>query len=341
MDEDNPDTNPLNFLSPEELVKEGIDLPRKYPKHLHIFTRQLRRENSFNPLIAAHLDSHGGIDVLKIKQGKKTGYILSLTRTEIIGLNSSYFSRLQIIREGIQKLDHGWILTALENIWKEFGRVGIKLSDFLEFKGIFSYCRWIYNDASGHDPIHDIILSGDLFDGWEQFTNSGPKWKITEAFGLTPDEMADPESSKPIVRILQGKANEELFKLALERIDAEWFLKRKEIKKSEKINERKLDGYAIPDWIEIKEIPPGIDSISAAACHRIRGFANVLRGKNATDNNDFRKSIRKIAEKYLSEKNEFLLYCDLKQKCFWIEAKNLALFKAQKQGRKRRPELNH
>jgi hypothetical protein len=108
----------------------------------------------------------------------------------------------------------------------------------------------------------------------------------------------------------------------------------------QKINERKLDGFSIPDWIDIKDYLFESKAIYSPAIYRIQGLANKLRGYNPNDEqHDCRKSIARIAKKYQAEKGEHLVHCDIKNKCYWIEEKAIALFKKQKGGRKKRMGL--
>ena len=206
MDEDNPDTNPLNFLSAEEII---LFWRNTDPEQWKYYTGILREQNCFNPLIAAYIKRLGAMD-----------------RYTLIGLNSTYFCRLHFIRKGALKKEPGRALHALETLWKALQKAGIAFSDFVEFKGIFSECRWIWRTAPDSEPIHDVIFNGDLFDGWTEFIQPGnaPKDALIELFGdiinIKTEEMGALGFKNPLAQIIQNKIEPDTFANAKNK----WFL---------------------------------------------------------------------------------------------------------------------
>ena len=208
MTERSPDTNPLNFPSPDEISLFWKDTD---PEHRKYYTGMFREQNSFNPLIDAYIKRMGRID-----------------RDTLSGLNSTYFNALRFIREGILQPELWRVLQGMENLWKEFHRESITFSDFIEFKGIFAGCRWIWKEGPDNELIHDVIFNGDHFDGWKEFISIGdkPLWELGRAFGLTPEEVGNPEAAvNPLAKIITREPDEALFESAKKYLEAKAFLK--------------------------------------------------------------------------------------------------------------------
>lgn len=192
--------------SPVELVIP-TDIDRDFLKrNRSIYTRQLRKENCFNPLLACTQED---CDVVEVR-----------------GLNLEWFNSLKLIRGGIVQPNLQLTVRGLERIFKAFQRLSIPFNHFLGFEGIFAQCHWFYRN--GEQSIQDVIFYPELDDkgrilapsNWRLFDVRRPKDILAGAFGGIQDRETQTIGAlgfeNPFAQILQNKIEPQTFKNAHE-----------------------------------------------------------------------------------------------------------------------------
>ena len=180
----------------------------KSEKTAGLFKGVLRKENCYNPLIAHFFSNYD--------------YSPDEVKTEVKGLNATYFNSLLLIRRGIQKSELQLVIRGIERLSHAFEKISLPFEDFLNSRGIFDSCAWYWRNKKG-DSIQDLILwptPDESIDGWTLFAPHTPKKIIVEAFGCLLDEHTEQMGvygfKNPLAQIVQGKIQGDTFDNAKE-----------------------------------------------------------------------------------------------------------------------------
>ena len=293
-------------------------------------------------------------------------------------LNSTWYGFLQRLREHINRNDLDGVVQSLQDAFYAFSETGFPLNDFLKFDGMLFGCQWIARiDKSGNckcynDVFYPVTKGNKIPVGWVLFCQDAAQLRnhlcnCYKALG-TPQSGAIgiEEFQKAFKDLIYGTAKPRttfyqlciglqdagrLFEKTLNRSTStgekaessklpEVSPQNRTGPENQPINERMLDGYAIPDWIGIKVMPAEDCIIRSPVVYRIQGLANMMRGLKPEDrSHDYSKSIKRIAGQFLSENKTHLIFCDPSKKSYWVEKNSVNLFEKQKNGRRRRPDL--
>jgi len=175
--------------------------------------------------------------------------------SNIFSLAFNWQMSLGKVRQGIENektWTAGHVIGGLEDIYKALEKIRVPFIDFLQFRGIFELCHWLWRSQENTPPgyFQDIIyypinrMEKMPPQGWNTFSTifERPKDKLTEFYGTH----ADVDTSRigaygfknPYAEIIQGNINENTFLNASELMIGE-FMGRKKTAETRRTAEQK------------------------------------------------------------------------------------------------------
>jgi hypothetical protein len=175
--------------------------------------------------------------------------------SNIFSLAFNWQMSLGNVRQGIENektWTAGHVIGGLEDIYKALEKIRVPFIDFLQFRGIFELCHWLWRSQENTPPgyFQDIIyhpinrMENMPPQGWNSFSTifERPKDKLTEFYGTH----ADMDTSRigaygfknPYAEIIQGNIKENTFLNASELMIGE-FMGRKKTAEARRTAEQK------------------------------------------------------------------------------------------------------